>query len=232
MDRRKVIAKVIRCLALAQAQGASPNEAETALRQARALMRQYDLPAQELTAHTLDAACVPTQTRRPPRGHLLRLAALCAHAFDCQYLACFQAPSGWVMKFLGRGIAPEMAAHAYSALHHQLVFARRQYAAALPTRCSLKTRRRRAQLFVEGWLDAVGAKVALFASGPDAQTRQAIDAYLALAHPGMTEAPLSRTRMHAHDACAVFAGWQQGQSAQLRHGVHRDTTDLLSGDCP
>ncbi|HHN3748773.1 DUF2786 domain-containing protein, partial [Pseudomonas aeruginosa] len=43
MDKQKVLAKVEKLMALANAKGATPNEAETALRQAAILKRQFDL---------------------------------------------------------------------------------------------------------------------------------------------------------------------------------------------
>ncbi|NVL41607.1 DUF2786 domain-containing protein, partial [Pseudomonas syringae pv. actinidiae] len=43
IDRQRIIDKVIKCFALARSAGASPNEAETALRQGRKLMEHYNL---------------------------------------------------------------------------------------------------------------------------------------------------------------------------------------------
>lgn len=62
MDRQKVLDRVAKCFALANASGASPNEAQTALRQARALMKQYNLEAIEITAHAIGKVSVPTGT--------------------------------------------------------------------------------------------------------------------------------------------------------------------------
>ena len=39
MDKQRVLEKVAKCFALANSNGASPNEVETALRQARNLMK-------------------------------------------------------------------------------------------------------------------------------------------------------------------------------------------------
>lgn len=60
MDRQKVLNKVSKLLALANDCGASPNEAETALRQARHLMKQYNLESLEVAAHAVEEVCVPT----------------------------------------------------------------------------------------------------------------------------------------------------------------------------
>ncbi|HBP5558835.1 TPA: DUF2786 domain-containing protein, partial [Pseudomonas aeruginosa] len=56
MDKQKVLAKVEKLMALANAKGATPNEAETALRQAAILKRQFDLSDAEISAHTVETA--------------------------------------------------------------------------------------------------------------------------------------------------------------------------------
>jgi hypothetical protein len=54
IDKQKVLSKVAKLMALANSQGASPNEVETALRQARNLMKQYNLEGAEVKAHLVD----------------------------------------------------------------------------------------------------------------------------------------------------------------------------------
>ncbi len=71
----------------ANAKGATPNEAETALRQAAILKRQFDLSDAEISAHTVETACVPTRTRRSPAPWLHELAGICASSFGCDYLS-------------------------------------------------------------------------------------------------------------------------------------------------
>ncbi|MCS7970636.1 DUF2786 domain-containing protein, partial [Pseudomonas aeruginosa] len=104
MDKQKVLAKVEKLMALANAKGATPNEAETALRQAAILKRQFDLSDAEISAHTVETACVPTRTRRSPAPWLHELAGICANSFGCDYLAAYAMPAGWTFKFMGRGI--------------------------------------------------------------------------------------------------------------------------------
>ncbi|MDF5866323.1 DUF2786 domain-containing protein [Pseudomonas aeruginosa] len=95
MDKQKVLAKVEKLMALANAKGATPNEAETALRQAAILKRQFDLSDAEISAHTVETACVPTRTRRSPAPWLHELAGICASSFGCDYLAAYAMPAGW-----------------------------------------------------------------------------------------------------------------------------------------
>ena len=218
MDRQKVLDRVAKCFALANASGASPNEVETALRQARNLMKQYNLEAIEIAAHAIGDVSVPTGTRRAPQDGLHHLALICGQAFDCEHLAYRSQVRGWSFKFLGMGISPELAAHAYSALHHQLVAARREHVAR-QKRCQLKTKRRRGLLFTEGWLNAVNHKVVEFSGAMDDEVSQAINAYLAHHHPSLQTTEIQSQRPKGHDANSLEAGWQQGQQVQLHRGV-------------
>ncbi|AZE50682.1 hypothetical protein C4K04_5031 [Pseudomonas chlororaphis] len=64
MDKQKVLSKVAKLMALAKSNGASTNEVETALRQARNLMKRYNLEHIEVEAHSVDEVSVVTNTRR------------------------------------------------------------------------------------------------------------------------------------------------------------------------
>ncbi len=87
MDKQKVLDKVTKLMALANSPGANTNEAATALRQARALMSQYNIESDELRACQVVEASVPTGTPRPPADWLPFLAAPCAGAFNRSHLS-------------------------------------------------------------------------------------------------------------------------------------------------
>ncbi|MCF4988766.1 DUF2786 domain-containing protein [Pseudomonas gessardii] len=218
MDKEKVLSKVTKLLALARSQGAAPNEVETALRQARHLMKQYNLDHIEVAAHSIQETSIATKTRRAPQDWLHSLAWICAEAFDCSHLAYFNPLLGWSFKFLGKGIASELAAHTYSTLHHQLVAARRAHVAQ-QKRCLPKMKRHRGKLFAEGWLSAVTSKVTQFAGGVDKTTELEIQAYLDWHHPAMKLVTIKPAEAKGHDTRSLHAGWEQGQHAKLHRGV-------------
>jgi hypothetical protein len=226
MDKQKVLSKVSKLMALAKSQGAAPNEVEIALRQARHLMNQYNLEHTEVAAQTIEEASVSTKTRRAPQDWLHNLATICAQAFDCTHLAYFHPLEGWSFKFLGKGISPELAAHAYSTLHHQLVAARRAHVAQ-QKRCQLKTKRHRGQVFAEGWLNAVASKVNQFAGGTDDTTVLEIQAYLEWHHPNLTELIIKPIEAKGHDTRSLQAGWDQGKHAKLHRGVGQQANEAL-----
>ncbi|WP_372436543.1 MULTISPECIES: DUF2786 domain-containing protein [Pseudomonas] len=226
MDKQKVLSKVAKLMALAKSQGAAPNEVEIALRQARHLMKQYNLEHTEVAAHAIEEASVGTKTRRAPQDWLHNLATICSQAFDCSHLAYFHPLAGWSFKFLGKGISPELSAHTYSTLHHQLVAARRAHV-ALQKRCQLKTKRHRGQLFAEGWLNAVASKVTQFADGVDETTVQEIQAYLELHHPNLKQFIIKPIEAKGHDTRSLQAGWDQGKHARLHRGVGQQSQGSL-----
>ncbi|QUP67438.1 DUF2786 domain-containing protein [Pseudomonas syringae Cit 7] len=217
IDRQRIIDKVIKCFALARSAGASPNEAETALRQGRKLMEQYQLDELEVDAHLACEASVLTGTKRAPPTWLHNLASTCASAFDCDCIAVGYSAE-WRFKFIGLGVSPDLATYAYSALHQQLILARRQHVSKLK-RCNPTTKRRRGRIFAEAWVEAVASNVYQFAGKQDDQTRQTISAYLDLHHPTVIEKELELTSAKGHDVKSKHQGWEQGSSAALHRGV-------------
>lgn len=175
---------------------------------------------------TIEEAIVGTKTRRAPQDWLHNLASICSQAFDCSHLAYFNPLLGWSFKFLGKGISPELAAHTYSTLHHQLVAARRAHVAQ-QKRCQLKTKRHRGQLFAEGWLNAVASKVNQFAGGIDENTALEIQAYLEWHHPKLTLAIIKPIEAKGHDTRSLQAGWDQGKHARLHRGVGQQSQVAL-----
>lgn len=230
MDRKRIFEKVAKCFALAHSKGAAPNEAETALRQARKLMEQYNLDDREVKAFLVNEHCIPTGTRRQPPTWIFALANTCATAFDCEYLAFPVPREGWSLKFVGLGVSPELAAYAYSALNLQLQSARRHHVAQ-QHRCKLSTKRRRGAIFAEAWISAVAEKVWEFAQGRSTETEQAIQAYLERHHPGLKTNDLDSTQAKGHDQKSQRQGWEQGRKARLNPALRQDAPaqPLLGG---
>ncbi len=220
MDKQKVLDKVTKLMALANSPGANTHEAAIALRQARALMAQYNIESDEIRASQVLEASISTGTRRSPADWLHSLAATCAGAFDCSHLSYYHPVKGYCFKFLGKGIGPDLAAYAYSSLILQLQKARREHVAQ-QKRCQLKTKRRRGQIFAEGWINAVASKVREFAGDLSPEMQADITAYLCVHHPKLERFDITPTEAKGHDLNSSHAGFKQGQLAQLHPGVGR-----------
>lgn len=227
MDKQKVLDKVTKLLALANNPGANTNEASIALRQARALMAQYNIESDELRAGQVAESSIRTGTRRSPADWLHSLAATCAAAFDCSHLSYYHPSMGYCFKFLGKGIGPELASYAYSSLALQLQKARREHVSQ-QKRCQLKTKRRRGQLFAEGWIGAVANKVRQFAGELDSETQADITAYLTLHHPDLKHFDIEPTEAKGHDLGSLQAGFEQGRHALLHRGVGRNQQSSIA----
>ncbi|MDT3722973.1 DUF2786 domain-containing protein [Pseudomonas oryzihabitans] len=230
-NKQKILERVAKCFALAKDAGAAANEAETALRQARKLMQQHNLLDIDVQAVLASEALVATGTRKAPADWLHKLALACAQAFDCDPIACRERHMGWAFKFIGIGVGPEMARYAYSALHQQLIAARKDYVRSL-TRCKLATKRRRGQLFADSWVDAVSIKVQEFAQAKPEETQQVIDAYVRTYHPDVKTSELRCLEAKGHDIRAVYRGFELGAQAQLNRGVGQQRDRLMLGGRP
>ncbi len=228
MDKQKVLDKVTKLMALANSPGANTHEAAIALRQARALMAQYNIESDEIRASQVLEASISTGTRRSPADWLHSLAATCAGAFDCSHLSYYHPVKGYCFKFLGKGIGPDLAAYAYSSLILQLQKARREHVAQ-QKRCQLKTKRRRGQIFAEGWINAVASKVREFAGDLSPEMQADIAAYLTVHHPELKRFEIIPTEAKGHDRGSLAAGYRLGQRAQLHRGVNRDPLERISG---
>ncbi len=225
MGKDKALDKALKCFARAEGTD-SQHEAETALRQARALMDKYHLDMGDVLAAGVVEHQVLCGTKSKPTTWMFRLAGICADAFNCKVVASPYLARGWHFRFYGIGMSGELASYAYSMLHHQLVRARKAFVAQ-QKRCKLATKRRRGDLFAQGWIDAVSTKVQQF-SGADQDTSKALLAYEAKHFADADTVDLQRVEARrAHDAKASDFGRAAGRYAQLHRGVHRTPQSAL-----
>lgn len=213
-DRDRILEKVKKCLARSTSD--NPNEAEIALRMARKLMDQHQLDLQDVKASEVHEEVIDAETKKRPPVWKTRLAMVCAEAFGCEVIIS----AGWFgcnFKVIGVDSAPSLAVYAYEVLLRQLQHARKAFLET-QTRCKLATKRRRADEFANGWIDAVYRMVDDF-SGSDDTHVEAIEAYQAKRYPNLKSSPLKRRKTKAKDENAAWAGRDAGRSARLNHGV-------------
>ncbi|OLU25464.1 hypothetical protein BVH03_17565 [Pseudomonas sp. PA15(2017)] len=227
MDQQKALDKILKCLARAQGTD-SQHEAETALRQARALMDKYHVGQGDVLAAGVAEHQVRCGTKSKPTTWMHRLANVCADAFGCNVVAYGFCARGWYFRFYGIGVSSQLSSYAYSMLHHQLIKARKAFVCT-QSRCKLATKRRRGDLFAQGWIDAVSLKVRQFA-GTDESTAAALLAYKTKHFPDAITTGLLRVEaQRVHDAKASSHGWAEGRNAQLHRGVARAQQPTLGG---
>jgi hypothetical protein len=217
-ERKKVFEKIKKCLALSAS--SNEHEAEAALRQARALMEKYGIDHADILAYEACEESVKAGARNKPSSWESRLAAKIADAFDCRLIFV----AGWnkgEWTFIGVDAAPEIAGYAFSVLLRQCKRARTAHIDTFLRRCKTATKTRRADLFCDGWVNAVTGKIAAFIG--DERAENAIEAYVAKHYPELKDmAPRNRNtgeKLRDHEWDDYVRGGAEGKNAELNRGV-------------
>lgn len=228
MEQDRILDKIKKCLEMAKSKTANPNEAEIALRQARALMDKYSLEMGDVLASMAGEYKTMAGSDGDPPAWRVRLAQVCALAFGCKVIISTSLLNAPLFTYIGCAAAPELAGYAYQVLQRQLQKARHDYVAT-QKRCKLSTKRARGDAFANSWIDAVYSKVQDFA-GADDNVADAIEAYISKRYPNLQKTELKRRMPTARNQGACEAGYRAGQSAQLHHAVnHQPRARLTAG---
>ncbi len=172
-DLKKIAVKIAKLLALSTSD--NPTEAETAKRQANALMEKYNLTSGDVIAAGVHEQHTKSGGMYNPPLYLTRLSSIIARAFGCD--SVFQSGGGWrdsVIKFIGIGIKPELAAYTFDVLRRQVNNDRASYSKTLK-RYKRANKIRMADLFCDAWVSRVSRQVQAFAGSP--ADKDAIAAY-------------------------------------------------------
>lgn len=227
-EKNKIFEKIKKCMALSAS--SNEHEAEAALRQARALMEKYGIDDQDMLAYEASEQHAKAGAKTSPPNWEAALAYKVGEAFGCRVIFS----PGWAFKsaswkFVGCGAAPEVGAYAFQVLHRQCKRARAEHITTNLKRCKLATKTRRADLFCDGWIDAVAGKIAALAS--DDRRDDAIKAYVSKLYPSLNKMQ-SRDRndgrnLRGHEYNDLAAGLASGRKAELNRGVSGTATIAL-----
>lgn len=220
MTKNEAIEKIKKCLALSAS--SSENEAETALRQAQALMAKFGIDEADMLAAGVSEAYAKAGALRQPANWESRLAGRVADTFGCNIIfksSYFESIGKWT--FIGCGASPEIATYAFEVLFRQLKRQRAEHIKTALKRCKTVTKTRRADLFCEGWVQSVAGKLNSFA-GSEEQDAQ-IDAYMQLTYPSLVDMKTRNRNKSANlsnrDYNDFAAGRNHGKNAELNRGV-------------
>jgi hypothetical protein len=223
-DIKKIAAKIAACLALATSDNA--NEAQTAQRQAEALMKKYNLTSADVMASQVSEKIIKSTNQYQLPVYLCNLASVIAKAFACGNL--FNAGNqyrGSSIKFFGFSIKPELAAYTYEVLARQLKKDRKVYRDSLK-RYKPANKTRMADIFAEAWVYKIYQQVHDFAGTE--QEKAAIAAYRQQKHPAVKEdARQSAAIKKESDCSAVIAGINSAASVKLFKPVQTKRMGLL-----
>ena len=228
MDKKTALAKIKKCLALAKS--ANEHEAAQALKQAQALMREFEVTEQDVEWSQVNEASQPYTNRCAVWQ--VGLVSMCAKAFGCNHFSRTRWDNGQYktrINFVGIGARPELAAYAYEVLLRQVRKARSEYRkTALSRLRNTKTINYRLDAFSVGWVRSVRDLVTTFASSP---TEQAIlNGYMKKNYPDLIEQevkPKSATSALKTAANMDYLhGQKAGESAQLNHAMGHSPKQL------
>lgn len=226
MKNDDILRKIKKCLRLAQ--GSNEHEAAAAIRQAQALMAKHGLSQDDVTVSDICEASARAGAITRPSTWETALCQTIAVAFQCHPIHSRRGNSAhWV--FIGRDANPQIASHAFAQLYRQLKRARQAFIAETCHRVTVaQTKTKRADLFCRGWVTAIHRQVAAHAgTNPDAA---AIDTYLAKSRSEIGELkPTDRHKgkqLSTAEHQAYLQGRQNGQAAQLHHGVNGAANQL------
>lgn len=156
-DKKRIMDKIIRCLALSKS--SNEHEAATALRQAHAMMSQHNISMDDIKLADIKFKASTTRTARNPALYLACLADMIAELFGCKmYLGSGEGGLKYVpvFCFVGLEMHSTIASYAYDSLARQLKQARLHYMKTELKRVRLaKNKTARADAFCMGWVATV-----------------------------------------------------------------------------
>ena len=175
MNKEDAIEKIKKCLALSSS--SNEHEAETALRQAQALMAKYGIDEDDMLAAGVSEAHAKAGADKHPANWEAALAHKVADAFGCNIIFKSSWHDGGRWAFIGCDPSPDIAMYAFQVLYRQLKRQRAEHIKTALKRCKTATKTRRADLFCEGWVHTVAGKISSFAGSEEQDAK--IDAFMA-----------------------------------------------------
>lgn len=214
MDYRKIIDKIAKCLRLSES--GNPNEAASALRQARRLMQKYNVSEADIKAVEVVEAAVNTGQDYTPPFWILALANLVALAFDCEMYVVRHFGCRPEYRFIGLNHTPEVATYTFSVLLRQLSHSRDKFVAELPE-IDDEERNRRGDVFAQAWLYRVATTVADFVA--DIQTREAVKSHIRQQYGETGEILQDPAQTETRDYDDILSGMRAANDVTLRRSM-------------
>jgi len=230
MDPR-ILDKIKKCLSLSKSD--NEHEAAAALRQARALMAQYQVTAEQMAAADVKEAGAKAGAAARPAAWETYLSGIVAEAMDCDVIMIRHGRTAdW--QFIGVAPSHEVAAYAMTVLLRQVRQARAEYIATALKRVQRSiTKTKRADLFCLAWCHQVEKLVQAFASRTP-EAKRVITAYKEQTYPKIGKLAVTDRvgdrRLRDHELRDLHAGRMAGKDARLDRGIGgtADTTALIA----
>lgn len=214
MDKRKIIDKIHKCLRLSES--GNPNEAASALRQAQAMMRKYNISEEDVHSGDIREASAHSGGYYNPPYWAVALSELIAQAFECRAYISRREELRPVFRFIGVDYNAGVAAYSFTVLFRQLRRSRRQYMNELGI--DDKTERlRQGNVFAQAWLFRIARTVAEFVS--DSNNEEAIEAYVKEHYGDTMDFERGPADTESRDYEVILSGMRAANTARLLRPV-------------
>lgn len=225
MSDDKHLDKIRKCLAMAKS--SNPNEAATALRQAKKLMAKHGVSEQDIDLLNVKTFSANSGNAKKPQQWMHSLVGVICEAFcvDAFFKSGFFI-RGSEVQFIGIDEAPEVAGYAYDVLRRQLVRDRAEHVKK-QKRCKPATKTRRGDLFAEQWVMGVRRVVLEFATPMPEKHKQLIATYKSTNHKDLVESNPKQHKARGYDYRSENDGYSKGRNAKINQGVGATERDKL-----
>lgn len=215
-DDSVILERIAKCLELSKC--AEKGEAAAALAAAQRLMEKYNISAERIKIADIKESRIESKVIKNPSLWEAMLTSVISNAFHCTSIFFTHGYTRGEWGFIGRKDASEVAAYAFSVLYRSLLRARRKHVSTL-TRCSMRTKVKRGDVFCMAWVEAIRKKVGKF-SGNDAD-RKLLDTFMEDKYSPGDLSPSNRLSggIGQNDRRSYFEGLQAGNTVELYHGV-------------
>lgn len=215
MKKQKIIDKIHKCLRLSES--GNPNEAASALRQAQAMMRKYNISEQDVQAGDIREATAHSGGYYNPPYWAVALSELIARAFECRAYISRREEQRPVFRFFGVDYDASVAAYTFTVLFRQLRRSRRQYMNELVTEDKAE-RLRQGNVFAQAWLFRIARTVAEFVA--DRGHDQDIEAYVKQHYGDTIDFERDHADPESKDYEVILSGMRAAHEAHLLRPVN------------
>lgn len=226
MSNDKTLQKIKKLLALAKS--SNQHEAANALRIAQKLMRELALTEQDIALTTIEKREIKranASDKQPLWAELL--TSTIVSAFGLHAIYSWDKGLGATVVFVGPADRVIIGTYCYEVLAPQLVKARRAFINKLNKRLKLTTKTNRADLFAEGWIQAVHGQVQALV--PTEEEQHLIQLYKDKHFPSLRKTEVRNAEQKARDLNAFGAGYIQGKKVRLNAGVNGTEQGKIGG---
>lgn len=216
MDKNKIIEKIHKCLRLSES--GNSNEAASALRQAQAMMRKYNISEKDVLSHEVREASANSAGYYNPPYWVIALSELIAQAFECRAYISRREEQHPVFRFIGMDCNASVAAYTFTVLFRQLRRSRQGYKKSLNIENKDECRRQ-ANVFAQAWLFRIAKTVAEFTARPGCE--EAIDAYVKEQYGETLEVDRDPADPESKDYDVILSGMRAANTVFLRRPMHK-----------